>query len=562
MQRRTLGAFLAIILTTTMLMAFFNDAGGEMVDKFYDPAPVSEGTVVLKGDGSVLYDPHMFFQIERNVPISDASMEVTTIGSENGPWIKDPKIDVGADGNTEWEYTGTGYGDFGRNTVFSDDTIQNTNKYTSAREINLGNTLIPADASVYSAEMTIKGRFEANIHSTQSAAVGGRITYTPNDIRIGDINGDGKNDALISTGANGNLYTYIQDSSGDYDKTRLTSLSTYYDYVLYDADDDDDLDIVYSSSSGIYYTSNSGIGTFSGSSLLTSTFSPEKLTVGDLDGDGEDEVIGGEGTWSWSSSAQALGYLKRDSGSNFDLWPLFYTGSGSSSSSLISIKVGDWNNDDYIDIYAAFTDRKVYTFENPAYEWYYNDTTNITTKSKWSSRNVLTSSYSIADWDVGDVNGDGNADVAIAPNTYSSDIHFYRNRGTSTWTRYDVVSYSIYYPRAVSIVDLDGDDKLDIFFSSGSYYYNNRVGWCKNGGNPHRNSWPSYTLMSGHDRSSGKAFRGDVDSDGYEDTGLFFQSNKQVISWKNLAPHDGSAIAAGFIEDGGLAALSDLEKWI
>lgn len=561
MKEWTLATMIAFILTATMMMAFLNDAGGEEVNKFYTPAPKDQDYVVLKGDGNEMYDPHMYFQIERNVPISNARLDVTTIGSDTGPWIKDPMVDVGADGNNEWEFSGTGYGDFGRNTVYSDDETQKTNRYPSAREINLGDVLLPADASVYSAEMTIKGRFEADIHSTETAAEGGKISYTPDDVRIGDIDGDNLNDALVSTGTNGNLYKYIQNSNGAYEKTRLSAPTTYNDYVLYDVDEDGDLDIVYSTSSGISYVENTGSGSFSSTGdSLTTSFTPSKLILGDIDGDSEDEIIGAEESWSWSSSTQAIGYLKRDNGTDFDLWPLFDTGSGSGSSTLISIKIDDWNDDDYPDVYAAFTDRKVYTFENPAYEWYYNDTSNITTKSDWSSRNVFTSSYSISDWDVGDVDGDGEADVAIAPSSYYSDINYYRNRGTSSWTRYNVVSFTIYYPKAVAIVDLDGDDKLDIFFSSGSYYYNNRIGWCANNGNPNRNSWPSYTLMSGHDNAGQSAFRGDVDSDGYEDVGLFFSSNRQIIVWKNLAPHDGSAISAGFIEDGGLSALADLEK--
>ncbi len=560
MRKMTIGFFLAMIMIMTALTAFFNYAGGEEVSNFMGRGGPTEGDVILKGEGSNIYDPHLYFEIERNVPISSASMDVSTVNSANGPWITDPAIDVGSDGNMEWSFSGTGYGDFGRNTVYSDDSDMKTNTFPiNGQEQNLGNIFLPEDSEIVEASVSVKGRFEAKTGSMSRAGTGGQITYTPKWVIIGDLNEDNVNDALVSTGKNGDLYTYITTSNGDYSKTRLSTPSTYNDYLLYDIDEDGDNDIVYSTSSGIYWVKNDGTGSFSTSTSLTTSFSPEKLTLGDLDNDGTDEIIGGVNSWSWGSSSAAISFLKRDSGSTFDLWPLFDTGSSSGSTTIYGIKVDDWNNDGFDDIYVAYTDRKVYTFENPAYDWYFNDTSNISSKTKWAEDHVLTSSYSISGWDVGDVDNDGKADVVIAPNSYSGvDIYYYRNMGTNSWTRYQVVSYYIYYPRSVSLIDLDGDGNLDVFFSVGNYYYNNNIGWAKNGGNPNRSSWPSYTLMSGHDNPGYSIFTGDVDSDGYEDTGLFFNTNKQIVVWKNAAPHDGTNIKTGYIEDGGLVQMSDL----
>ncbi|OYT44722.1 hypothetical protein B6U90_04855 [Thermoplasmatales archaeon ex4484_6] len=558
MHSRTVGILLASIMTMTALFALFS--GGEKIDTFYDRGGPTEDLVVLKGTGNTIYDSHLYFEIERNVPVSSASMKISTENSAEGPWIRDPAIDVGSDNNVEWTFSGTGYGDFGRTTVFSDDTEMKTNTYHSGGTMTMGDIMLPSEASIINASMTVRGRFEANIGSMSTAATAGKISYTPQWIVVGDINGDGLNDSLVSTGKNGRLYKYIQDSSGAFEATRLSNPTTYNDYILYDVDSDDDYDIVYSSTNGIYWLSNDGSGNFGSSTTLTTDFTPEKLISADLDGDGEDEIVGAAYSWTWSSSSTVISYLKRNVSTTFDLWPLYETGSGSGSTTLIGIKAGDWNDDSYTDIYAAFTNRKVYTFQNPAYEWYYDDTSNITSKSRWSARNVLTSPYSIDGWDVGDVDGDGNADVAIAPNYYyNADIYYFRNRGTSSWNRYDVVSPYIYYPKDVAILDLDGDNDNDIFFSCGSYYYNTNVGWCVNSGNPNRNSWNTKILMSGHDSAGDTAFKGDINSDGYMDVGLFFTGNRQVIAWKNLVPHDGSKIAAGYIEDGGLVQLSDLE---
>ncbi len=562
MPLKNVYASMAIVLMLATVSILLSTAGGEEIDYFMNDTQIKEDTVVLKGSGAEIYDSHLYFQIERNVPISSAGMKIHTQNAAGGPWIRDPAIDIGSDANLEWSFSEKGYGDFGRNFQYSDETRMKTNTYSGASEKNLGSVLIPADAEVLSAEMTVKGRFEAKISSMKEAAEGGPISYTPRWVEIGDLDGDDMNDALISTGSSGYLYTYIQESEGQYEKSRLSHPTTYNDYAIHDVDDDGDNDIVYSRSSGIYWVSNLGSGSFASTSTqLTSSFSPEFIGTADLDGDGEDEIIGGITSWSWGTTKVSLSYLKRSSGSNFNLWPLFNTGSGSGSASLLGLRFGDWNNDTYMDVFCAYSDRNVYVFENPAYEWYYKDTTNITFKTKWDETKVFKSTYSILGWDVGDVDRDGNADVVVAPSGgYNSDIYYYNNKGTSSWSRYGVVSYTVYYPKDVTLVDLDGDDYLDIFFASGSYYYYNNIGWCKNGGNPNRSSWTSSTLMSGHDDSGTVAFTGDVNSDGYNDTGYFFTDNKQIIVWKNSAPYDGSNIEPGFIEDGGLSQMSDLVR--
>ncbi len=562
MPYKTQIASLALVMMMTAFGLILPSSNGENIDYFMNDSMITEDIVVLKGDGSEIYDSHMFFQIERNVPISSAGMKISTQNTENGPWIKEPSLDIGTDSNLDWSFTGTGYGDLGRNYAFSDNTEMKTNTYTGAQNKLLGSIILPAEADVISGEMSVKGRFDAKIGSMKTVSNAGQINYAPQWVEIGDLDGDDLNDALVSTGANGDLYTYIQEDNGQYLKTKLTNPSTYNDYVIFDVNKDGANDIVFSTSNGIYWVANSGSGSFSTtSSQMTSSLSPNFLSLVDVDGDGEDEIVGALSSWSWPTTKVMISYLKRASGSTFNLWPLFNTGSGSGSATLLEIKFGDWNDDDYMDVFAAYSDRNVYVFENPAYAGYYSDISNITFKTKWSATKVIQSAYSIQGWDVGDVDNDGKADIAIAPaNGYNSDIHYYNNKGTGTWTRYDVVSYSISYPKDVTIVDMDGDDNLDIWFAAGNYYYYNNIGWAKNSGSPNKSNWNSYTLMSGHDDYGSSAFTGDIDSDGYIDTGYLFTINRQIIVWKNSYPHDGSNIEAGFIEDGGLAQVSDLVR--
>ncbi|MBN1540156.1 MAG: VCBS repeat-containing protein [Candidatus Thermoplasmatota archaeon] len=465
------------------------------------------------------------------------------------------------DGSNEWKYSGTGYGDFGRNYLYSDGSTVKTNSYSGNQNKALGNLILPQGAEVHEAGMTVKGRFEANIPSMTTLGSGGAISYTPQYIRLGDVTGDGVNDSIISSGKPGYLYLYRQGDTRDFKSERLNAISSsVYDFLIYDADDDGDNDIVYSTSTGVYWSENNGTGYFGTSRTLTTSASPYLMELGDMDGDNDNEIVMALQNFLWSTNQTVIYMLKRSSGSSHDLWPLYNTGKSSGSAAIKFLKIGDWNNDDYLDVFGAFTNNKVYTYENPAYSWYYNDTSNITSKTRWDQAQVVSETYSIYGFDVGDIDRDGMADVVTAPYTYyGSNIKYWRNRGSSSWTSYNTVPGYIYYPQSVSLADLNDDGYLDIFFSTGSYYYYNRVSWLDSKKSPNKNSWTENNLLSGQTNYGANCFAGDVDSDGHSDVGLFFTTDRQAIVWFNSKPYYGSNIESGFIEDGGLVGFSDLE---
>ncbi len=562
---------LTIVLVTFLMISgslmFLLSGKGEYVDTFNGKGGPFDETFTLKGSGANLYDAHAFIEVEKNIPIVSASMKVETMDAATGPWINNPSLDMGVDNKDDWRFGGTGYGSFGRNTVFADDTSINTNSYSTSSSKQIGEMRLPADAEVISAEMSLKGRFEATVGSMTNLYTGGGLGYTPRNVKLGDINKNSINDAVVSTavsGSSGSLYTYIRQTAGTYVRNQITTISGVYDFVIFDVDQDGDKDIVYCTTSGVFWIANDGTGTFSGVTTITTSFIPSYLALANVDKYGEEEIICGKSSFSWGATANAIMMLKRSSGSSFNLWPLFDTGSGSGSSSLQFLKVGDWNNDKYIDVYAGFSDYKVYTFQNPAYSWYYNDTTNITSKTKWTGRNVFTSPYPILSMDVGDMDKDGSADVVLSPNYYYNlGVYYYRNKGTSTWDRYTPATGTLYYPQSVSIADLTGDGYPDIFYTMGygDYYYYNRVAWCTAGSNPNKNSWTNYNLMNQQSLTAYGAFAGDVNSDGYADVGCIFTSAKQILAWVSKSPHDGTNLEGNYIEDGGLVGMDDLEKF-
>jgi len=561
MSRKVVLAMMIVALFTGSLWVTGESGEGQYVDKFNGNNGMDWDYVRLKGSGINLYDSHLYIELEKNVPISMASMKISTENTETGPWINEPSVDVGLDDNPEWKYAGTGYGDFGRVTSFSDEAEMKTNTYTGNQNKPLGSILVPSESTIHQGGMTVRGRFEPTISSLSTLSTGGSIPYSPTHIRVGELTGDSLNDTLLSAGRPGLLYLYKQISEKSFEGDRISAIkSSVYDFLIYDVDQDNDNDIVYSTSSGLYWTQNSGSGSFSGIYTITTNFNPYLLELADMDGDGNDEVIMGRQTFYLGNTQNAIMMAKRSAGTSFNIWPVYDTGTGSGTATLNFLKVGDWNNDGYTDVYTALSNNKVYVYENPANISYYTDTSSIPAKARWNDNQVISESYTIYGFDVGDVDQDGKADVVLAPYTYyGASIYYYRNGGSNSWSKYTLISGYVYYPRSVALADISGDGYLDAFYSVGSYYYNNRVGWLDSRGNPNKNYWSNTNVLSGQTVTGTDCFSGDLNSDGHRDVGLFFTTNKQAIVYYNDAPYDGSRLSPGYIEDGGLVGLSDLE---
>lgn len=109
----------------------------------------------------------------------------------------------------------------------------------------------------------------------------------PHDIEIGDFNRDNYNDLAVITGT-GELLTYLNTGNDrfmliDVDMTGISP----YKVVAGDVDGDGDLDLLvnnyYGASVSVFY--NGGLGTFVGSQQLPVGQNPEGMVVSDLSGD-------------------------------------------------------------------------------------------------------------------------------------------------------------------------------------------------------------------------------------------------------------------------------------
>ncbi|MDG6224347.1 MAG: hypothetical protein QCI82_02415, partial [Candidatus Thermoplasmatota archaeon] len=82
-------------LTLMVIMTAAQDSGeGAYIENFFDRNGPTSDHVTLRGEGQTVYDSHLYFEIDRNVPIASASLKVSTVGTETGPWITNPVLDV------------------------------------------------------------------------------------------------------------------------------------------------------------------------------------------------------------------------------------------------------------------------------------------------------------------------------------------------------------------------------------------------------------------------------------------------------------------------------------
>jgi hypothetical protein len=277
---------------------------------------------------------------------------------------------------------GTGGADSTGNAFSSALRITNTGNLVNIGSIQAGETLL-----------TSAGTFGS---STQFPLPS---TSNSQDAVIGDLNGDGFGDFVVTVGgSNDQVFVYI----------------------------------------------NLGNGTFASTTYAVGD-NPSDVAIGDLNGDGKPDIAVA------NSNATTMSILMNNGNGTFAN-QITYSG-GAGSSNLVYIAIGDLNGDGKADIATTNSGNLVSLFFN-------NGNGTFPVFGLFDSPPRLNTGNSPKDIAIGDLNGDGRGDIVVA-NTSDNNLGIFLNTGNGIFTTMATAGTGS-TPSSVAIGDLSGDSIADL----------------------------------------------------------------------------------------------------
>lgn len=300
-----------------------------------------------------------------------------------------------------------------------------------------------------------------------------------------------------------------------------------------DVDLDGDLDFLAGALSSNNLYVNSGDGAFERTILADDVVGARQLISGDLDGDGDPDVISAvfvddELIWYENLGGGAFGGTQIIDGS-FD--------------GAFSAAVADFDGDGDLDVVGA-----AWNLDTVA--WFANDGA-----GNFGARQVLGATSDAPAWvTVADLDGDGATDVLSAA-FLGDEIAWFRNLGDGTFSAKQEISESVDGAFSAVAADLDGDGDSDVAFAARS---EGRIGWFENlgGGVFAANA----SMLTGSVAGGWSVAASDLDSDGDVDL-LSASSDDDKIAWYE---NDGSGVFSdqvvlGFGDGARSIAVGDLD---
>lgn len=287
------------------------------------------------------------------------------------------------------------------------------------------------------------------------------INYpSPQALAAADLDGDGDMDVISAAAGDTDEFAWWENDGEQHFTHHFLASGVYpHDVLAIDLDGDTDVDIITADltdeAPALHWWENDSTGAFTQHDIDPTFVHPYCLFVIDIDGDSDLDLVVG------SSYNNDFHWLENDGAQSFSRHVLDF------NYYAYGAYATDVDGDSDIDILAA-------SRSTDDVRWWENDGTPAI--GTWTKHTVSTSHEGAMDVQTTDLDMDGDQDVIAA--SYNDGIAWWENDGAGAFTLHNLI-YSVSYTDDFDIGDLDNDGDLDIAWDDSGH---DIIGWWQNNG--------------------------------------------------------------------------------